>query len=142
MAAAFGFSIGDFINGINFVKDVIQALSESRGSSNEYVELRTQIESLEIALSQVQSQSPFIQEIVHPGALVSALTACRELVNTFLHGIEKYHVSLSRKAPRAVWKDTLRKIQWRVSVPEELVTFRAKISFYVNTIGMQLNVIQ
>ncbi|KAF7514150.1 hypothetical protein GJ744_004475 [Endocarpon pusillum] len=46
MAATFGFSVGDFINGIHFVKDVIQAVSESRGSSNKYVKLGTQLESL------------------------------------------------------------------------------------------------
>jgi hypothetical protein len=40
MAATFGFSIGDFISGIILVKDIVQALSDSRGSSKEYVDLK------------------------------------------------------------------------------------------------------
>ena len=142
MAAAFGFSIGDFINGINLVKDVIQALSESRGSSKEYVELRMQLESLELALNQIDSQFPGIEETTHRVALVSAVTTCRGLVNDFLQDIEKYHVPLSHKGPKSVWKDTLRKIQWRISISEELVAFRGKVAFHVNTIGMLLHIVQ
>lgn len=48
-------------------------------------------------------------------------------------------MSLNRKGSRTIWKDTLRKIQWRVSLPEELVTLRAKVSIHVNTIGMLLH---
>jgi hypothetical protein len=139
--AAFGFSIGDFINGINLVKDVVQALSESRGSAREYAEPLTQLESLELAPNQIQSQFSDIQETSHRVTLVDAVTACCGLVNHFLRSIEKYHPSLSHKGPKSVWKETLRKIQWRLSMPEELVTFRGKISFHVNAIGILLHAV-
>ena len=141
MVAFFGFSIGNFINGINLVKEVIQALSESQGSFKEYVELRIQLESLEMALAQIESQFPDIQEDVHQVALVSAVTACRELVYDFLHGIEKYHPSLSHNGPKSAWKETLCKMQWRLSMPEELMKFRGKLSFHLNVIGVLLHTI-
>ena len=142
MAAFFRFSIGDFINGIHLVKEIIEALSESRGSSKEYVELSTQLDSLELALTQIESQYPDIEDNTHQVALVRAVTACSKLVYDFLQSIEKYHRSLSHKAPKSVWKETLRKIQWQLSMPEELVEFRGKISFHVNAIGMLLHTIQ
>jgi hypothetical protein len=49
---------------------------------------------------------------------------------------------LSRKGPSAIWKDALRKIQWQLSMPEDLVAFRGKLSYYVYAIGMLLHTIQ
>jgi uncharacterized protein YbjQ (UPF0145 family) len=56
MAAAFGFSAGDFITGINLVKDIIKALNDSRGSSKEYLEVITELRGLEVALIHVKAQ--------------------------------------------------------------------------------------
>lgn len=41
MAAVFGFStnVSDFIAGIILIREIIQALSDSRGSSKEYLDL-------------------------------------------------------------------------------------------------------
>ena len=55
MAGAFGFPIGDFINGIIVIKDVIQALQESRGSSQEFVEVIRELHMLERALMEVNN---------------------------------------------------------------------------------------
>ena len=58
MAAAFGFSVGDFVNGINLVKDVIKALKDSTGSSKEYLELIAELRTLESALLDVKALYP------------------------------------------------------------------------------------
>jgi hypothetical protein len=142
MAAPFGFSVGDFINGISLAKDVIQALSDSRGSSKEYSEMMSQLNGLELALSQVEGQFSELKNSTQWIALAGTLTSCRTVIDDFLQSIEKYHVSLSRKGPKAIWKDTLRKIQWQFFMPEELAAFRGKLSFYVCTIGMLLQTLQ
>jgi hypothetical protein len=92
MAAAFGFSIGDFINGIILVKDVIQALSDSRGSSKEYSETMSQLHILKLALGQIEGQFAVLQSSTHWTALAGTLTSCRAVIDDFLQGIEKYHV--------------------------------------------------
>jgi hypothetical protein len=142
MAVPFGFSIGDFISGIILVKDIVQALSDNRGSSKEYLDLKVLLQSLALALNQIQGQFGDIQEDLHRAALVSAVTACREVVNDFLPGIEKYKESLCDDGPKSLWKDTLRKIKWKLSMPEELATFRGKISFHANAIGLLLHTVQ
>jgi hypothetical protein len=129
MAAAFGFSIGDFINGIILVKDVIQALSDSRGSSKEYSETMSQLHILKLALGQIEGQFADLQS-----SGPSSMTFCRVSRNIMFY--------LSRKGPSAIWKDALRKIQWQLSMPEDLVAFRGKLSYYVYAIGMLLHTIQ
>jgi hypothetical protein len=142
MAVPFGFSVGDFINGILLAKDVIQALSDSRGSHKEYNETILQLNSLEQALGQIEGSIADLQSSTQWTVLAATLTSCRAVIDDFLQGIEKYHVSLSRKGPKAIWKDTLRKIQWQFSMPEELASFRGKLSLSLCTIGLLFHTIQ
>lgn len=51
---SFGFSVGDFINALELVGRVINALRESSRSGPEYRELVNQLYSLETALLQVK----------------------------------------------------------------------------------------
>jgi hypothetical protein len=142
MAAAFGFSIGDFINGIILVKDVIQALSDSRGSSKEYSETMSQLHILKLALGQIEGQFADLQSSTHWTALAGTLTSVGPSSMTFCRVSRNIMFYLSRKGPSAIWKDALRKIQWQLSMPEDLVAFRGKLSYYVYAIGMLLHTIQ
>lgn len=55
MAAAFGFSAGDFIAAISLVRDLGKALHDSNGSSREYRELIRELHSLETSLLEVKA---------------------------------------------------------------------------------------
>jgi hypothetical protein len=61
---------------------------------------------------------------LHRAGLASAVTACREVVNGFLPDIEKYKESLCDDGPKSLWTDTLCMVKWKISMPEELATFR------------------
>ncbi len=54
MLPTFGFSVGDFVAGINLVRELIKALEDSAGSSAEYLALIKELYSLERALLEVK----------------------------------------------------------------------------------------
>lgn len=57
MAAALGFSFGDFVAGILLVKDLINALQESKGGKADYRNLMNDLYSLERALVAIKNLS-------------------------------------------------------------------------------------
>jgi hypothetical protein len=62
MGTPFGFSAGDFITGINLVRDIIKALRDSTGSQREYLELITELRGLELALIQIKALHPQLRQ--------------------------------------------------------------------------------
>ena len=54
MVTPFGFSVGDFVAGIELIRQLINALEDSAGSSSEYRDLIKELYSLERALLEVK----------------------------------------------------------------------------------------
>jgi hypothetical protein len=50
MPVPFGFSVGDFIAGIKLLKNAVDSLSDARGATVDYSELRKTLDSLDKAL--------------------------------------------------------------------------------------------
>src|SRR5438045_3393272 len=94
MACAIGFSAGDIISGIILVKNLIQALQESRGSSREFVDVIRGLCSLERALVEVSTLPFNSQECVQHAALLQAVGHCRCSMDTFIASISKYQPHL------------------------------------------------
>jgi DNA-binding transcriptional regulator YbjK len=92
--AGFGFSVGDFINGINLIKTLIEALHESRGSSQEFLEVINELYSLERALLEVKTMQFSEKESVQHAAVLQAVALCRSSVDKFIAGICKYQPHL------------------------------------------------
>jgi hypothetical protein len=57
--------LGDFISGIILVKDIVQALNDNRSSFKEYLDLKALLQSLALALNQIQGQFGDIHEDLH-----------------------------------------------------------------------------
>ena len=75
--ASIGFSAGDITSGITLVKDLIIALQDSRGSFKDYLDLISELRSLEAALVDIKnlrfSPQQYRQQIV----LGDAVSRCR-----------------------------------------------------------------
>lgn len=142
MAAAFGFSTGDFISSINLVKSVIQALNDSKGSSKEYLEVIAELRGLETVLVLVKSQYNQSIQPSQRAALRQAVKDCETSIDDFLASIEKYHGHLNRIGSNSKWKDTVRKIQWHLCEADELTSFRLRIASHAQNIDMLLATIQ
>lgn len=142
MADAFGFSAGDFITGIKLVKDIIKALSDSKGSSKEYQEVIAELRNLETALKLVKEQYNQTRPTGQRTALRQALEDCHTIIDEFLMSIYKYNDHLLSGGSKNKWKDALRKIQWHLCKTDELTSFRIRIASHVQSVDMLLATIQ
>jgi hypothetical protein len=142
MATGFGFSTGDFIAGISLVQEFIKALNDSRGSSQEYLELIAELRTLETALLEVKTLDLAVEQRPQRAALRQAVTQCQNSIDSFLRDLAKYHPYLRLGGSVCAWKDTLRKIQWRFCKKKDLVQFRAEIGFHAQSIQMLMLTIQ
>lgn len=142
MAAAFGFSVGDFINGIKLVTDLVSALRDSQGSSSEFLELSSQLYGLEQALIFAKSLKFFEDEIAQFTALHLAIGRCRVTIDAFMNSIAKYQPLLRPCGSSSQYRDAIRKIQWRLCKREDIGRFRAVIGFHIYSIQALTHTIQ
>ena len=138
MGTPFGFSVGDFIAGINLVRDIIKALKDTTGSRKEYLELIAELRNLEVALLQVKGLYPQVQQDAHRAVLAQAVSDCQKGIEDFLQGINKYHRHLHLGGSTSKWKDALRKVQWHLCQTDELDSFRQRIGGHVASIEILL----
>jgi hypothetical protein len=142
MATGFGFSTGDFIAGVSLVQAVIRALSDSRGSSKEYLELIAELRTLETALFEVKALDLQTEQQAHRSALREAVRQCQAAIDDFLQDLTKYCTHLRLGGSLCAWKDAYRKIQWRLCEKDDLVRFRNQIGLHVQSIQMLMLTIQ
>ena len=142
MLPPFGFSVGDFVSGINLIKDLIKALENSAGSSAEYRDLITELYSLERALLEVKhldlDESQHSQGI----ALRQAAIQCQQAIDAFLHQIRKFQPALRAEGSKSSWRDNLRKVEWALYKKEDVQKFRAQLNGHTASINILLMTLQ
>ena len=134
----FGFSVGDFISGLNLLRELIKALEDSSGSSKEYRDLIRELYSLERALLEVKHLNVNESLQPHKNAIMQAAVQCQDAISFFLSQIAKYQPSLSRGGSGNKWRDCLRKIQWALCKKEDVQKFRAQIQGHTSSIAILL----
>jgi len=89
MPLGFGFGVSDFIASIGVLRGILKALSDSSGSSKEYLGLINELWSLESALIQVKAQYNKIEQQQQRLALEQAATACESTIDIFPTGLTR-----------------------------------------------------
>jgi hypothetical protein len=141
MPVTFG-SVGDIISICLLVKDLVEALDKSQGSSAEYSQTISQLRVFERALLETH----LLLQTPEPTAELSALfeTArqtvedCGLRIQAFRNKLRKYKLHLQDGGSSNFVKDAARKVQWQVSQKDETEKFRAEISAYTESINMLL----
>lgn len=139
---SFGFSAGDFINGLALIKDLIGALKDSAGSSAEYIELIGELYGLERAFTNVNAVPLLPELLIYKDALDQSILLTRRTIENFLEKISKYALRLRLGGSSNIWKDIWRKIEWRLCQREDLLRFRSEIAFRTQSIQALLGSIQ
>ena len=142
MFPPFGFSVGDFINGISLIKELINALEDSAGSSSEYRELIKELYSLERALVEVKHLNLNESQLHQKAALCQAANQCQETIDDFLQTIQKYQPALSNGTLKFSLKGSLRKIQWALCKKDDVENFRAKVTGHTAAVSILLLTLQ
>ena len=142
MLPTYGFSAGDFITGVNLVRELIKALEDSAGSSSQYRQLIKELYGLERALLEVKHLDLDHSQNAQQIALRQAATQCQDTIDEFLQRIRKFQPALSNGTSRSGLKVSLRKVQWALCKKEDVEKFRAQISGHAASINMLLMTVQ
>jgi len=140
--AAFGFSFGDFVDGIELIRQLINAVKDGAGSSREYQDLVHELYSLERALLEVKRVQAIDELRPQRIAMEQAALQCQETISQFLSKISKYQPSLRVGGSGSTWRDGLRKIQWALYRKEDVQRFRAQIQGHTSSIMTLLMTMQ
>lgn len=135
-------SVGDILSLCIIIKDLVKALDESRGASQEYQEIIRELWALDRALLEVELLWRTCEETVELNALrVTArrmADQCRRSVEVFLDKVKKYGPSLREGGTGSLIRDATMKIRWQVAHSDEVTKFRAEINAHCSAISMLL----
>ncbi|KAL9611132.1 MAG: hypothetical protein Q9167_004212 [Letrouitia subvulpina] len=116
MAVAFGFSFGDFVGGILLVKDLINALQESKGGKADYRNLMNELYSLERAMVAIKEIS-------------------LEETST------EYKIACHAIAGASSLKDVVKRVRWALCRQEDVSRLRESLAVQTTTINLLLNIL-
>ena len=136
---AFGFSVGDFIAGINIAIDVVKACKDTGGASSQYESVLVEFETYLTLLHKLQDSS--IPTTAEVNRLASS---CKQPVQQFLTKIEKYRCSLSQPTGSHHFvhhtarnlRTFPRKAQWAVMAKKTVEELRLGIGPQLSAIGL------
>jgi len=117
-------TVGDILAIVNLALQIRQALSDSRGASNDYRDLIDELDAFRSALAVIEDRILAIppgEDIVRH--IRREATTCRRFMQEFLGSIEGYKV-LGEKRRHFIW----RKILWSFFKAKEVRNFRQKLS--------------
>ena len=140
-APIFGFSVGDFIAGINVAIDVIKACKDTGGASSQYDSVLVEFEAYSALLHRLQDLN--VSTSIDINRLASS---CEQPVKQFLTKVEKYRSSLAKSAgsydsihQTARYLRTFpRKFQWAMLVKKTVNELRLGIGPHLAAIGLSI----
>ena len=135
----FGFSVGDFIAGVNIAIDVIKACKDTGGASSQYERVLVEFETYLALLRKLQD--PNVPTTAEINRLASS---CEQPVQQFVTKIEKHRRSLAKSAGShdpvhhtARYLRTFpRKAQWAVVAKKTVEELRLGIGPNLSAIGL------
>ncbi|KAI4086968.1 MAG: hypothetical protein LQ344_007137 [Seirophora lacunosa] len=146
MSAGFGFSVGDLVLGLKLIKQSIEALEDTKGSSADYQALSLEIDSLKDGLEAVEDlrlDQRFGPKSKACVAVQDAVSRCQRCIDVFLSTITKYQPWLRTVDPSgSAWKANLKKIQWALCKKDDVSRFRAQLERHSSSISMLLVTLQ
>ncbi|KAJ3543170.1 hypothetical protein NM208_g3725 [Fusarium decemcellulare] len=136
---SFGFSIGDFLAAGRLINDIVSSLRHASASS--YQELILELHGLKRALDGIEHlECPPGKEAAVNGVKIAALQ-CQYPLDEFASKLKKYERldiqrGSSSKSDRL--KGWGRRVQWGVSMEEDVAQLRAYIATHVGSLNMRL----
>lgn len=150
MPVTFG-SVGDIIAVGLLVKDLVEALNQSRGSQAEYKQLVAELNLLQDVLARIDNlcnttttAGPRPQvSVLHDTAKAIAQN-CRKCIEGFNIKLERYDKTLGSSGARRkseAFKAAMAKIRWQLGEKEGVVEFRAAVAGQTALLNLVLSAI-
>jgi hypothetical protein len=117
----FGFSVRDILAGVGLAYNLYQALSDAKGSAQEYEELIAELNVVHKVLLQVEQLRASNQLAqVTLNAMLFIVNSANEAMESFLLNHEAYADSLKVGGSGNVLKDSVRKGKWAYKMPAQV----------------------
>jgi hypothetical protein len=138
---SFGFSVGDFVSIGLLIKEIASALNGS--SSAEYRELINELQLLQQTLHEIEDLEglPGQENVI--SAVKFAAVMCQTPLNEFASKLRKYDILAESDLKRnsEVAKSWGRKVQWNVSMKDEVQKLRAYLGVHLGSLNLRLSIL-
>jgi hypothetical protein len=138
---SFGFSVGDFVSIGLLIKEIASALNGS--SSAEYRELINELQLLQQTLHEIEDLEglPGQENVIN--AVKFAAVMCQTPLNEFASKLRKYDILAENDLKRnsEVAKSWGRKVQWNVSMKDEVQKLRAYLGVHLGSLNLRLSIL-
>ena len=141
----FGFSVGDFIAGINLLIDAIHSLNDTNGAQADYEGLGRQLNNLKSGFECIESLDLDATQIAQVSAVDTALSDCRLCIDDFTKRNSRFkslETPSGEQWTLAALKRQGRKVQWALWKKADVAKFRAAIQLHSDAVQMLLASIQ
>ena len=144
MPVPFGFSIRDFIAGINLLIEAVKSFNDTHGAQADYRELGRELTGLQNALDGIKAVSINIVQAAQILEIITAVDDCRSCLDGFVQLYDKSKRLGSTPGKRwslAMFQKRARGIQWTVC-KADVAKFRIQIQQHSKNIIMLMETLQ
>ncbi|CAD6571375.1 MAG: hypothetical protein ASARMPRED_004482 [Alectoria sarmentosa] len=145
MPVPFGFSVGDFISGIDLLLDAVKSLHDTNGAQDDYKELGRELKHLRNGLEGIKGLSVDPTQSVQFSTTEAAVHDCLLCLDGFIQRNAKF--SSLGSTPASQWtavglKNRWRMVQWALWKKADIARFRSQVQQHAEAIQMLLETIQ
>jgi hypothetical protein len=139
VAPAFGFSVGDFIAAIHLVKKISIALKDSEGAADEYRSLYTELQQLQLVLEELRDlPTSSNASLNHYNAVRGMAYQVQVPLKAFVTKMRAYYEMLGPQADVTDWRSSKRKIQYALSMKNDVKEMRAAVTMKIVSVTLLL----
>ena len=138
MMASFGYSASDIVAAIALIVQITKTLKASGGAPSEYQELVENLEQLKLILQHIEALQPSAGLAGHVNAVRATALSCQVPLSKFLERTAKFRPALGATSSSGPWRGAARKVQWAVTMSDEIAKLQPKINMRINMLLLLL----
>ena len=136
---AFGFSVSDFIAVTQLIKKILAALKNSGGAADDYQSLLIELQHLQLLLESLcDLPTHSSSSLNHYNAVRGMAFEVQVPLRAFAEKMKAYYGKLGPTADMSSWRSAKSKIQWAVSMREEVREMRAVLTMKIVSVSILL----
>lgn len=138
---AFGFSFGDIITAIALIKKVSVALKDSGGAAEDYQCLLRELQQLQLLFEQLNDlPTSSSSSLNHYNAVRGMANEVLVPLRAFVEKMKRNYERLGPSGHESNWRSVKSKVQWAISMREEVREMRAIVTMKIVSLSVLLTI--